>query len=92
MRLWRLGSVGQMITGTLESLQLTQGFKHEPSVPVINTKAYRECTHLNIQAAPYATQTHDIMSVTIVGSRGTGRKYCSVFTCTQSGRLIGLPR
>lgn len=66
MRLWRLGSVGQMITGTLESLQLTQGFKHEPSVPVINTKAYRECTHLNIEAAPYATQTHVIRSLTIV--------------------------
>lgn len=58
MRLWRLGSVGQMITGTLESLQLTQGFKHEPSVPVINTQAYQERTHLNIKAIPYTTQTH----------------------------------
>lgn len=48
MRLWRLGCVGQMITGTLESVQLTQGFKHEPSVLVINTQAYWECTHLNI--------------------------------------------
>lgn len=41
-RPWELGSVGQMITETIESLQLTQAFKHEPSVPVINTKAHLE--------------------------------------------------
>lgn len=48
MRLWRLGSVEEMITDTRESLQLTQGLKHEPSVPVINTQAHQGSSHLNI--------------------------------------------
>lgn len=48
MRLWRIGSVEEMITDTLESLQLTQGLKHEPSVPVINTKPNGGSAHLNI--------------------------------------------
>lgn len=30
-----------MITDTPESLQLTQGLEHEPSVPAINTQAQR---------------------------------------------------
>lgn len=59
MRLRRFGSVGEMITDTLESLQLTQGFKHEPSVPVINTQAHWERTHLDVKAIPYASRTLD---------------------------------
>lgn len=45
----RLGSVEEMITDTPESLQLTQGLKHEPSVPVINTEAHQQRTHLNMK-------------------------------------------
>lgn len=57
MVVMRLGSAEEMITDTLESLQLTQGFKHKPSVPLINTEVNRQWTHLNILAIPYATHT-----------------------------------
>lgn len=73
MRLWRLGSVEEMITDTRESLQLTQGLKHEPSVPVINTQAHQGSSHLNIQAIPYAIHTKQTLintKVTVLKALG----------------------
>lgn len=57
----RAGRPFALMTDAPDSLQLTQGFSHEPSVPMINIQPRRKGLALHtcaqLQHVPYATHT-----------------------------------